>query len=173
MTETKLLKKVSEMKKQITEEAVKSLEREGLKFSIDALAEKLKISKKTVYKYFPDKEALAFAVYENYYSKMSERVENLQCGKDGDLKENLLLCYFESQRMVRKEIFNKYNLNDIIRAYALKQHEALWAAIKPAFNFSDENENTVLKIIADGTFEKLSSGNFPPSAVIKKLVTLL
>ena len=51
------------MKNRITEESVKSLQQEGLKFSVDTLAEKLKISKKTIYKYFPDKEALAVAVY--------------------------------------------------------------------------------------------------------------
>lgn len=40
------------MKERIINESIESLRREGLKFSIDTLAEKLNISKKTVYKYF-------------------------------------------------------------------------------------------------------------------------
>lgn len=50
------------MKDRITEESIKSLQQEGLRFSVPTLAERLKISKKTVYKYFPTKEALANAV---------------------------------------------------------------------------------------------------------------
>ncbi|MGN1480125.1 MAG: TetR/AcrR family transcriptional regulator, partial [Acutalibacteraceae bacterium] len=56
------------MKDRIIYESIESLRREGLKFSVDTLAENLKISKKTVYKYFPDKETLALALYEKYYN---------------------------------------------------------------------------------------------------------
>ena len=35
------------MKNRIIEESIKSLQQEGLRFSVDTLAEKLKISKKT------------------------------------------------------------------------------------------------------------------------------
>ena len=41
------------MKEKIIKESIVSLRTEGLKFSVDTLAERLKISKKTVYKYFP------------------------------------------------------------------------------------------------------------------------
>lgn len=57
--ETKNEKKVSIMKEQIIKTAVECMKKEGLKFSLDMLAEKMKISKKTIYKYFPCKEILA------------------------------------------------------------------------------------------------------------------
>ena len=50
------------MKDRIIKESISSLRREGLRFSVDTLAERLCISKKTIYKFFQDKELLAFAM---------------------------------------------------------------------------------------------------------------
>ena len=52
------------MREKIIRESLESIRREGLRFSVDTLAEKLRVSKKTIYRYFPDKEALATAWYE-------------------------------------------------------------------------------------------------------------
>ena len=49
------------MRDRIIRASIENLRREGLKFSVDTLTAQLKISKKTVYKYFPDKESLAVA----------------------------------------------------------------------------------------------------------------
>lgn len=43
--------------------------KEGLRFSVDTLASELKVSKKTIYKFFSTKEALAVAVHEKFYSE--------------------------------------------------------------------------------------------------------
>lgn len=53
------------MKDKIIKASIESLRQEGLRFSVDTLAEKLKISKKTIYKFLPDKESLAVALYES------------------------------------------------------------------------------------------------------------
>ena len=49
--------------------------------TVDTVAKKLRISKKTVYKYFSSKEDLARAVYDKYYYdmdiKINEFIENL------------------------------------------------------------------------------------------------
>lgn len=50
------------MRERIIKAAIESLQAEGLKFSVDTIASKLKISKKTIYKFFPDKETLAYAI---------------------------------------------------------------------------------------------------------------
>ncbi|HIT17242.1 MAG TPA: TetR/AcrR family transcriptional regulator, partial [Candidatus Caccosoma faecigallinarum] len=55
------------IKTKIIQQSIKSLQAEGLRFSIDLLAKELKISKKTIYKYFKNKEALAMAIYEKFY----------------------------------------------------------------------------------------------------------
>ena len=44
------------MRDKIIQASIEGIRKEGLKFSVDLLAGKLKISKKTVYKYFPDKD---------------------------------------------------------------------------------------------------------------------
>lgn len=56
------------MREKIIEASIEALKKEGLKFSVDTLADGLKISKKTLYKFFPDKQALALALYEKYYT---------------------------------------------------------------------------------------------------------
>ena len=50
------------MRNKILEVSVCGLQREGLRFSVDSIARELKISKKTVYKFFSTKEELAVAV---------------------------------------------------------------------------------------------------------------
>lgn len=52
------------MKEAILQVAIEILRQEGLKFSVDSLSDRLKISKKPIYKHFSNKETLAFALYE-------------------------------------------------------------------------------------------------------------
>lgn len=52
---------VSSLPKKIVCLSIENLQKEGLRFSIDTIARTLKISEKTVYRYFADKEALARA----------------------------------------------------------------------------------------------------------------
>lgn len=65
------------MRDRIISESIESLRKEGLRFSVDTLAERLNISKKTIYKYFPTKEALAFALYQRYYANIKAQVDQL------------------------------------------------------------------------------------------------
>ena len=99
------------MKDKIIKASIESLRQEGLRFSVDTLAEKLKISKKTIYKFFPDKESLAVALYESQY------------------------------------------------AAAVQQAELLVGEDRPA-----------LRIIVDGSLEKLCETDLNPDAVIERLV---
>ncbi|MGN0172661.1 MAG: TetR/AcrR family transcriptional regulator [Acutalibacteraceae bacterium] len=99
------------MKDRIIRESIESLRQEGLKFSVDTLADKLRISKKTVYKYFRDKEALALALYETYYTNATERAKKLISDREPSVYLDLLQLYFDSKMMIRSEIFNKYKLN--------------------------------------------------------------
>lgn len=142
------------MKNKIIKESIRSLQQEGLRFSVDTLAEKLKISKKTVYKYFPTKEALASAMYEQYYNDLKAEVHRLV--QTGDpAAEELLRCYFDSAKMVRKEIFNKYSLNHVVGDYALQHHGDVWNTIRgylcPEMT---ETEAETYKLILDGAFER-------------------
>ncbi len=158
------------MKNRIIEESIKSLQQEGLRFSVDTLAEKLKISKKTVYKYFPNKEALAYSIYKKYYCDLNEEIKAItQPGKTSVPKE-LLLCYFDSAKMVRKEIFNKYCLNSTVGNFALQHHADIWNTIKPYVSSRmSDNEAEVYKLIIDGAFDKVIEHGVDSETVIEML----
>ena len=88
------------MRDKIIKESIESLQQEGLKFSVDTLAEKLKVSKKTIYKYFPNKEALALAMYEQYYLEATRQADlMIHEGKD-TLYRELLHLYYDSKKMI-------------------------------------------------------------------------
>ena len=162
------------MKDKIIGASIESLRQERLKFSVDTLANKLKISKKTIYKFFPDKEALALALYEKYYVDAKEAARmRMKCGGDTVCRD-LLLLYFDSKMMIRKDIFNKYKLNASIYSYTTEQNDALWEIIAPLFESGDSKQDMEAnRIIIDGTFEKLCNDRINPDAVIERLVHLL
>lgn len=156
------------MREKIIEASIEALKKEGLKFSVDTLADGLKISKKTVYKFFPDKQALALALYEKYYTDTLGKVKAL-VRRDAVCKEALLLLYFDAKMMTRKEIFNKYALHEAVYAFTARQNDALWSAVSASWDGSAEDKQT-LRLIVDGTFEKLCTQDVSPNDVIKRLV---
>lgn len=158
------------MKDQIIEASIRSLQQEGLRFSVDVLAEKLKISKKTVYKYFPTKEALAYAMYEKYYLDLNAKIQDMTRANQQALPEDLLLCYFDSAKMVRKEIFNKYCLNNVIGDLALQHHLGVWNTIRPYLcKAMSVDEAEIYHLIIDGAFDKAIACNANAAAVIGML----
>lgn len=161
------------MKNEIIRESIISLRQEGLRFSIDSLADRLRISKKTVYKYFPDKETLALALYEKYFDDTAEQAEKLleACGRSSRVA--LLRLYYDAKVMTRGEIFNKYKLNETIYAYVSERSNALWETVSSAFSAASAEERKTLRIILDGTLEKLCTVQENSEAVIERLADLL
>ncbi|MGN0675986.1 MAG: TetR/AcrR family transcriptional regulator [Oscillospiraceae bacterium] len=158
------------MKQAIIEETIRSLKQEGLRFSVDTLAERLKISKKTVYKYFPTKEALAYAMYEKYYDDLNVKIKEIKQLNEHDTAKKLLLCYFDSSQMVRREIFNKYCLNEAIGNYSLKRHSEVWENIGPYLcSEMTDKEAECCKLIVDGAFGKAIECSADPADVIEML----
>ena len=161
------------MKNEIIRESIISLRQEGLKFSIDTLADRLRISKKTVYKYFPDKETLALALYEKYFDDATEQAEKLLDGCGRPARLALLRLYYDAKVMTRGEIFNKYKLNGTIYAYVSERSNALWETVSSALGAASAEEGETLRIILDGTFEKLCTTQGDSEAVIERLADLL
>lgn len=162
------------MRELIIKASIDSLRQEGLKFSVDMLANKLKISKKTIYKIFPNKEALALALYEKYYGDVIISIHEMKKGDSISLRCELLHLYFDSKMMTRKDIFNKYKLNDTIYSYVSVQNNKLWDIISEKTNSRlSEHDIESIKLIIDGTFEKLCNENKEPDDVIERLVQLL
>lgn len=158
------------MKEKIIEESLKSLRQEGLRFSVDTLAERLRISKKTIYKHFPTKEVLALAMYEKYYRDLEEKVRDISLADETGTAEVLLSLYFDSAKMCRKEIFNKYCLNAAIGDFALQNHWNIWNGIKPCIcRGMDDEEAEIYKWITDGAFDQAIQHEAGPKAVIGML----
>lgn len=172
--ETKKESFVSIMKDKIILTSIESLRQEGLKFSVDTLAGKLNISKKTIYKFFPDKEALALAIYEKYYTDAKQKAQMLIQSNVPSLHSDLLSLYFDSKIMTRRDIFNKYKLNEKLCSYTTEQNNALWETIAASFERdSAQKDMDTLRIIVDGAFEKLCEAQQSPNTVIERLVELL
>lgn len=169
--ETKKGNFVSTMKDRIIEASIEALRNEGLKFSVDTLSGRLKISKKTVYKFFPDKETLALALYERYYITAMGKAKDLICAPVQIKYRELLRLYFDSKKMIRQDIFNKYKLNDTVYAFAADRNDDMWSLLSASF--PEGVDTPTLRTIVDGTFEKLCRDGADPDNVIEKLVNLL
>lgn len=162
------------MKDAIIRQSIQSLQSEGLRFSVDTLADNLKISKKTIYKYFPTKEALAMAVYDTYYQSAEEQAALLAQQNSPSVVSALLRLYGRAKWMTRKEIFNKYKLNGVLSAYAAEKQNRLWKILAGVFvQPPDDETEAVLRLMIDGVFEKLFEQHADPNAVVERLVKLL
>lgn len=156
------------MKERIVCESIASLRQEGLRFSVDTLAERLNISKKTIYKYFPNKEALALALYQRYYADIKLQAQRLVSENSALAHSELLSLYFDAKSMTGSDIFNKYKLNEALRSYTAEQNDDLLEII-----FSGgitEQDKISLRIIVNGIFEKLCNERIMPDGIIDWLV---
>lgn len=161
------------MRDRIIDTAIESLRNEGLKFSVDTIASKLKISKKTIYKIFPDKERFAYAIYEKYYSRIEESVDEIE--KSGiNINFRLLMVYQDASFMIRSEIFNKYKLNDCVYSYVENLQNELWSRIISLIAPSaSQNEKRIFRSIIDGSFENAEKYSAPSELIVEKLVKML
>lgn len=158
------------MRNEIIKYSIESLQKNGLRFSVDDVAKSLKISKKTIYKFFATKEDLAIEIYNTYYE---DAVKNIVQIKDSLTKEHILqifTIYYQSHCMNRNEIFNKYALNENIYALAQMNHSCIREFIK---NFLPKDDRTTLMIIIDGTLKYLCEHREEEKKVIERLVELV
>lgn len=159
------------MKEKIIKCSVSELQKEGLRFSVDEVAKSLKISKKTIYKYFPTKEELAVAIYNSFYKDAINSVGLIAGGHTKQsAAESILTVYFRSHCMVREEIFNKYSLNESIRLPARHNHEKIRERVEALIGDSDKR---AVMIIIDGAMQKLCESKDCAEKVIKKLAGLI
>lgn len=162
------------MKDRIIYESIESLRQEGLRFSVDTLAERLNISKKTVYKYFPNKEALAFALYQRYYDDIKIRADELSGESSASAHFELLSLYFDAKIMTSSNIFNKFKLNEAIYSYTAEQNDILLTTIFSSLDDGiSERDKISLQIIVDSSFERLCNEKIAPDGVMEWLVNIL
>ena len=162
------------MKDRIICESIESLRHEGLRFSVDTLAQRLNISKKTIYKYFPTKEALAFALYQRYYADIKTEADRLTKESSAFSHSKLLSLYFDAKSMTCCDIFNKYKLNENLCSYTAEQNDNLLEIIFSSLGDGISDQDKIsLRIIVNGSFEKLCNEKIAPDGVIDRLVNIL
>lgn len=158
------------MRDRIIDASILSLRQEGLRFSVGVLAERLRISKKTIYKYFPTKEALAYAMYTRYYERLLDEIQALVLRGGNALEQELLLCYLDSAKMISRDIFNKYSLNQVIGDFASDGHAKVWNAIRPyVCGTMTDDAAEIYHLIVDGALERAITCEAEPAAVIGML----
>lgn len=158
------------MRDRIIEYSIQRLLLDGLRFSIDDVAKALRISKKTIYRYFPTKEDLAVEIYETYYENAMCQIKTITAAGTGDAALQLLRIYYQSIYMSRDEIFNKYALNAKIRGLAQSNRERMKICFENTLHQADK---TAIMIIIDGALQKLCENQSEAEKVFERLITLL
>ena len=79
-----------DIKEQILEEAMRQFNREGFDFKMDDLAKELHISKKTIYKYYQNKEDIFHVFIDESFQSVHEQQEEIFYNNNLSIKEKLL-----------------------------------------------------------------------------------
>ena len=134
---------------------INHLKKDGLKFSIDEIAKELKISKKTIYRYFSNKESLAMAVFDYFYDQTILEAKEI-VASEMISKTDLLKLYLTSFKMIDRNLFNKFKLNDSTYKYAICRHQDLFLAIN---SYLPTDDSTLF--VVNSTLEMISKNKFP------------
>ena len=164
------------MKNKIIASSIECLQTYGLKFSVDLLAEKMQISKKTIYKHFSSKEELSLEIFKSFYTQLKNDIEKVmgEMVAYEDKIEKLLLLYFESTKMHNDELFNKYNLNENLKKFSEKQHNMVWKKLSSFLFYRKKREEIeIAKIIIDGSIKEAIKNGEDSSALEKNLKEMM
>ena len=156
-------KKLSVDKNKILDYATDKFMREGFyKNSMDSVASGLRISKKTIYKYFPSKEELVRAIAQRFILEISKKIESVIEMNESSLIKALHL--LGVMRMVTTKLSDTW-----VRDIQIHMPE-LWERID---EFRTKRAYAVLgKIIEQGQTEGMIIDN-PPELIIHLFVTAL
>lgn len=152
------------MKDKIIQTSVNLLDNLGVKFTIDDLKNELKISKKTIYKYFENKEELAQTVFNSIINNSINKQKEIVNGAN-DETNKLILClleYMEIFRLQSEKIFNLYSLNSKLQEGVIVKVEENWKTILNLYHGYSKQKKLVkvddkfLRIIVEGIFKNIS-----------------
>ena len=106
-------KKVNNLRESILEGTLQVFNQNGLKFTMDDIASLLKISKKTIYTVFRDKEELFLAMMDCLFDQIKE--------EEREVLENESLCTVEKIRVILGVLPDRYRDVDFRQLYTLKE----------------------------------------------------
>lgn len=120
------------MRTKIIKTTKRLLKVDGLKFTVDDLASELNISKKTIYKYFANKEALAKEVYGDIYTNLKKDLKrnNKEATLISVKVNNILTTYYWALYYSQEEIFKRHSIMLEIQEYLTKEVTEIWEELE-------------------------------------------
>lgn len=152
------------MKERIIIASVKLLDNLGVKFTVDDIKNELKISKKTIYKYFVSKEELAQELFDYIIDKANKAQREILNRETGGINKTTLclLEYMEIYRLQSEKIFNLYSLNSKLQENVKQKCDDNWKIVLLQYHkYAELGEikkidDCILRIIVEGIFKKVS-----------------
>lgn len=136
------------------------LDGDGKKFTVDDIAAALKISKKTIYKYFDGKEQLAKAVFDDIIAKTESAQKDLRA-KASDARRMLidyLIHFMEIYRLNRDAVFRMYGLSESLKKHVLRAAEKNrdgFISLYEEYAPSAQTDADTLKTVICGTLKEI------------------
>lgn len=134
--------------------AIEMIRKDGLKFNLDELCKALKISKKTIYKHYRNKEEFSINIYKYYFYQVNCKIDEITIKTEEDIL-SLLNIYEDALIMTAEEIFNKFQINNIIRQEVKELDENILLKIVTKVDIEEKNHKVVACIIKGSLKEAL------------------
>lgn len=152
------------MKEQIIQESINLFNQHGYKFSMESLSKNLKISKKTLYKYFSSKEEIiSFIIDESFSEVLSKQKAIFNSNLDTETKLRKIL----TTNFMREDSIDLRKAKDIYKYYP-KLAETIESKHKEEWEFI---ETLLIKGKEEGIFEYWSIQY--TLAILKESISLI
>lgn len=158
------------MKQQIIDECIALFNEKGCRFTLDDIVNSLRVSRKTIYKYFLSKEDIFKAIIDEAYDDIHIKQNLIFNDNTFSIKEKMYaVCTVETKydsRMNLKRVYESEQLLPEIYLYFMKKYEVGWEIIEELLKqgikegvFEEVNVALVIQLLING-MKMLCQGNF-------------
>lgn len=158
------------MKQQIIDECILLFNEKGCRFTLDDIVQGLRVSKKTIYKYFLSKEDIFKAIIDEAYDDIHLKQDLIFNDNGLSTKEKMYgVCTVETKydsKMRLKQVYESELLLPEIYRYFMKKYEVGWEIIEELLKqgiqegvFEEVNVALVIQLLING-MKMLCQGDF-------------
>lgn len=158
------------MKQQIIDQCVALFNEKGCRFTLDDIVQRLRVSRKTIYKYFLRKEDIFKAIIDEAYDEIHIKQNLIFNDNALSTKEKMYaLCTVETKydsQMQLKRIYESEQMLPEIYGYFMKKYEVGWEIVEDLLIqgmqegvFKEVNVALVIQLLING-MKMLCQGNF-------------
>lgn len=158
------------MKQQIIDECIALFNEKGCRFTLDDIVQRLRVSRKTIYKYFLSKEDIFKTIIDEAYDDIHFKQNLIFNDNTLSIKEKIYaVCTVETKydsRMQLKRIYESEQLLPEVYRYFMEKYEIGWEIIEELLKqgiqeevFEEVNIALVIQLLING-MKMLCQGNF-------------